>query len=907
MNRAAVTQDEAWHALQCQAVLDLLDSTTGGLGQNEAEVRLAAIGRNELPERKHRVAIFRFLSQFHNVLIYVLLASSAITLLLGHLLDTGVILAVVFVNAAIGFLQEGKAERAMEAIRRLLAPQATVLRDGKRRRIEATQLVPGDVISLSAGDRVPADVRLLTAAGLQIQEAVLTGESLPIEKSTSAVSEDVPLGDRTSMAFSGTLVTSGTGEGVVVATGISTQAGRISRMLSEVTTVTTPLVRQMNDFARWLTILILLVAGVLLVFGYAVRHYDFDEMFMAVVGLSVAAIPEGLPAVFTITLAVGVQAMARRDAIVRRLPAIETLGSVNVICTDKTGTLTRNEMMVASIVTAGEVFSVRGVGYEPAGEILAEHTENAARGNQGLLAEVGLLATLCNDASLHHSAGTWGVEGDPMEGALLSLSAKIGLDLSDTRQEWPRLDVIPFDAQRRYMATLHQTKGGKQLVVVKGAPEQLLSMCHDQHAAAGKPEALDEAYWNQQAERIAGMGHRVLALAASRPDSGESSLPACLKKSLTLVGLVGLIDPPRPEAKNAVAECQAAGIRVKMITGDHKGTAESIARQLGIQDCNQVLSGADLDRMNDAELASEALQTGVFARTSPEHKLRLVQALQALDKTVAMTGDGVNDAPALKRADVGIAMGKTGTEAAKEAAAIVLADDNFASIVAAVSEGRTVYDNFRKVVSWTLPTSSGEALTIIVALLFNMILPVTPVQILWINLVTVATLGLALAFEPTEPNTMQRPPRARNEPLLSKVLVWHIVFVSILFLAGVFGVFSYAIDQGYSIASARTMAVNTLVVLEVFHLFYVRNMYGTSITWDAIRGTRIVWVTVGIVTLAQLSITYFPPLQIVFDTEPVSFVDGLLIVAVSIVCFSILEIEKQIRLSFAPRKKARLH
>ena len=857
----------------------------------------------KFPWGGRRYAILRFLAQFHNVLIYVLLASAAITFFLGHLIDTFVILAVVFVNAAIGFFQEGKAEKAIDAIKRLLAPGALVLRNGTRRQLDAALLVPGDVVLLSAGDRVPADLRLLKVAQLQIQEAVLTGESVPVDKGTQEVSEDAVVGDRTSMAFAGTLVTRGTGEGVVVATGAGTQVGQVSGMLAKVETVTAPLVKQMNEFARWLTVLILLIAGVLLVFGYFVEHHEFDEIFMAVVGLSIAAIPEGLPAVFTITLAVGVQAMARRNAITRRLPAIETLGSVSVICTDKTGTLTRNEMMVASIITSKQKFSADGLGYEPRGEVRPETPDVS---DQPILEEVGLVAALCNDASLYQSEGVWKVEGDPMEAALLSLAGKVGSDPESTAQAWSRSEVIPFDASRRFMATLHTGPKGRRLIAAKGAPEALLEMCRDQRAKPGEDEALNADYWHQQAEQLAARGYRVLALAVAYPSTVQSE-PRLqdMVDSLTLIGIVGLMDPPRAETVRAVAECQEAGIRVKMITGDHKGTAEAIGRQIGLQDCDHVLSGADLDEMDDAELRRAVLRVGVFARTSPDHKLRLVKALQALDITVAMTGDGINDAPALKRADVGIAMGLTGTEAAKEAAEIVLADDNFASIVAAVKEGRTVYDNFRKVVSWTLPTSSGEAMTVMVALLLGLTLPVTPVQILWINLVTVATLGFALAFEPTELNTMRRPPRPRSEPFFQKDLAWHVVFVSLLFLTGVFGMFSYAVDRDYPLELARTMVVNTLVVLEIFHLFFVRNMYGTSLTWKAVRGTPVVWITVGLVTGAQFAITYLPPLQAIFETRPVSIPDGLVILAVGVAAFLILEIEKQLRLIFVSRSTNR--
>ena len=896
-----------WHDQTVEATLQRLQASPAGLSETEAEARLRIHGANRPPEVKKRGMLVRFLLQFHNLLIYVLLGAAAITAYLDHLVDTVVILAVVIANAVIGVIQEGKAEKAMDAIRQMLAPRANVLRDGERCSIAGEALVPGDIVLLEAGDKVPADLRLLTARGMSMQEAILTGESLPVDKHSGPVATGAPLGDRSGMAYSGTLVASGQGTGVVVATGGATEIGRISGLLSKVEVLTTPLVKQMDVFARWLTVLILLIAGLLLVYGYFVDHYDFTEMFMVVVGLSVAAIPEGLPAVLTISLAIGVQAMAKRNAIVRRLPAIETIGAVSVICTDKTGTLTRNEMMVASVLTPRYLFSLDGSGYEPKGTIrrdavqvdIAEHP---------VLDELARASTLCNDATLREDGDVWKVEGDPMEGALLAFSGKMGGEFrrqpgAGQSAAWTRTDAIPFDAQHRFMATLDHDHEHHAIVFVKGAPERIVSMCRDQRAVDGGTESLDETYWSEQADRIAAAGQRVLAFAVTAVKPQHTVLEhSDVEGTLTLLGMVGMIDPPRAEAILAIRECHGAGIRVKMITGDHAKTAAAIGGQIGLRDAATVLTGADLDGMSDAVLKEAVLDCDIFARTSPEHKLRLVMALQSHGMTVAMTGDGVNDAPALKRADAGIAMGGKGSEAAKEAAELVLADDNFASIVAAVREGRTVYDNIKKVISWTLPTNAGEALTIIVALLFGMSLPVTAIQILWINLVTAVTLGIALAFEPTEENTMRRPPRARNESLIGGELVWHIALVAVLFLCGVFGVFSYAIDRGYSMELARTMSVNTLVVMEIFHLFFVRNIYGTSLTWKAVRGTRVVWATVIAVTVAQLAVTYLPPLQTVFATESVPLLDGLLIFGVGAALFAIIETEKQVRLAI---KRAR--
>ncbi|MCL7465169.1 cation-transporting P-type ATPase [Phaeovulum sp. NW3] len=862
------------HARPAAECLADLDARPDGLTGAEADRRLSQHGPNRLPEAHARGPVLRFVAQFNNVLIYVLLGAALVTGALQHWIDTGVILAVVLANAVIGFIQEGKAETAMAAIRNMLAPRATVLRDGRRQSVEGAAIVPGDIVLLEAGDKVPADLRVLEARGLAAQEAILTGESVPVEKGVAPVSADAPLGDRRSMLWSGTLVTKGTARGLVVATGRATEIGRIGGLLAGVEQLTTPLIAQMDHFARWLSFLILLAGGLLLAWGYFVGHQDFSDLFMTVVAIAVSAIPEGLPAVMTITLAIGVQAMASRHAIVRRLPAIEAIGSVSVICTDKTGTLTRNEMVVVAAETPQGSFTVTGEGYTPQGEVTPA----------GDLTRLARAAARCNDAALVDRGGIWTVEGDPMEGALLAFAGKIA-----PPGDGPRLDAIPFDSRHRFMAVLTETADGRW-THVKGAPERVLRMCRD----------LDLDHWHDRAEAMARRGLRVLAL-AERAEAGTDIAEDTLDGSLTFLGLVGLIDPPRPEAIAAVAECRAAGIRVKMITGDHAGTAAAIAAQIGLENTRAVLTGADLDKLDDAQLALEVTSVDIFARTSPEDKLRLVTAMQANGLSVAMTGDGVNDAPALKRADAGIAMGLKGSEAAKEAADLVLADDNFASIAAAVREGRTVYDNLKKVISWTLPTNAGESFVIIVALMAGMALPMSAVQILWVNLITGITLGIALAFEPTEAGTMRRPPRPRDAPILSGGLVWHVVLVALLFLAAVFGMFSYAIDRGYPLALAQTMAMNTLVVLEIFHLFFIRNIHGTSLTWAAVRGTKVVWTVVIAVTAAQFAVTYLPPLQTILGTRPVPLGDGVLIVAIGVAFFAIIEIEKQIRLGLRRR------
>lgn len=889
-----------WHSQSVDQVLSKLQCDVEGLSDKEVAKRQEKWGLNQIPEKAKDSTIIRFLRHFNNILIYVLLFAAAVTGLLQHWVDTVVILAVVIVNACIGFIQEGKAEKALDAIRQMLSPKASVIRRGERQTIAAKELVPGDIVLLEAGDKVPADMRLIKAHGLTVDESILTGESIAVEKQEKPVAEDAVLGDCASMAFSGTLVTKGQAKGVIVGTGQLTEIGQISRLLSTVKGLQTPLIQQVDVFAKWLTILILMIAGLLLAYGYFVQHHDFSELFMAVVGLSVAAVPVGIPAVLSITLAVGVQAMARQNAIIRRLPAIETLGSVSVICTDKTGTLTKNEMTVASVVTTGKLFKVEGSGYEPVGGVKFDNDIiDTAKYPQLLrMVEAGIL---CNDAGLYQRHGRWTIEGDPMEGALLTLAEKTGLSVDDGRKPWTRTDTIPFDSRHCFMATLHHNHQKNAFIFVKGAPEKLLSMCQKQENEAGESEPVDQSYWLDTIDAIAKQGQRVLAFAIKAVPPEHTVLQLSdLDDDLTLLGMVGMIDPPREEAISAVALCLKAGIQVKMITGDHSVTAGAIARQIGLNHPDDILTGRELDNMSDAELASVVLEDDVFARTSPEHKLRLVMALQSHGMTVAMTGDGVNDALALKRADAGIAMGQKGNEVSKEAAELVLADDNFASIAAAVKEGRTVYDNLKKVISWTLPTNGGEAMTIILALLFGLSLPVTPIQILWINLITAVTLGLSLAFEPAEENTMRRPPRPRNEPILTGTLVWHVILVSFLFICGVFGIYYYAIDKGYSIELSRTIALNTLVVFEIVHLFYIRNIYETSLTWHAVKGTKIVWLSVILVTIAQFAITYLPPLQTIFATQSIPFVDGLIIIIIGMVFFALIETEKQLRLRIIP-------
>ena len=875
-----------------EAVLSALDTGPKGLSAAEAERRLAEHGPNRLPEAPRVGPLRRLLRHLSQLLILVLIVAAAITAALGHWIDTWVILAVVIANTAIGMVQEGRAEAALAALRDMLAPRAAVRRDGRRQTVAGSDLVPGDLVLIEAGDRVPADLRLIDLAGLTVDEAILTGESVPVRKTLDPVAEDAPLGERLPMLFSGTLVAAGTASGIVTATGSRTEIGRINTLLGTTEQLVTPLVRQMNQLARWLAGFIGLVAAGLLALTILVRDMAFAEAFMIVVGLFVAAIPEGLPALLTVTLAIGVQAMARRHAIVRRLPAIETLGAVSVICSDKTGTLTRNEMMVRRLVTGAASYEVTGEGYAPEGALREGEGEAVDAGADPLLVALAEVAARCNDASLvpppDGSGKPWRVEGDPMEGALLAFAAKAGATLEDAPDPIAR---IPFDAAYRYMAVLMPGDDAGAMALVKGAPEAILSRA-DTVAGPDGPQPIDAGHWHDIADRIAADGMRVLAL-ARKPVAGSSLDHGDIEEGLELLGLVGLIDPPRPEAIRAVADCRSAGIDVKMITGDHATTARAIAAQIGLARTDRVLTGVEIDRLDDEALIGRAAGCDVFARTSPEHKLRLVTALQARGAVVAMTGDGVNDAPALRRADVGIAMGQKGSEAAREASEFVLTDDNFASIAEAVRQGRAVYANLKKIITFILPVNGGESLGLVIAVLFGLMLPITPLQILWVNMVSSVALAAALAFERPEADIMRRPPRRSDAPILSRFILWRIALVSLLFSAGIFGQFALTLHFGGSVEMARTMAVNTLVAMEVFYLFSVRYRHGSPFSVEAIKGTPAVLLAVAVVIVLQGALTYLPPFQVLFQTVALSPLQILQCTAFGLVLLVVLEFDRR--------------
>ena len=876
-----------WHAQAPDQVLQALDSSATGLTPAEAAARLLTHGPNRLTAAARPSWLRRLAGQFHNLLIYTLLAAALVTFLLDDLVDAAVIFGVVIINAVIGFLQEGKAERALEAVHAMLASRAMVLRDGDRHEIDAGELVPGDVVLLESGSRVPADLRLLSVKNLRIDEAALTGESVPTDKDPAAVAGDAPLGDRLCMAYAGTVVGVGQGSGVVVATAAQTEMGRIGSMVGGVPTLVTPLTRRLDQFARQITAVIVVVSVITFLYGYYVREMPALDIFLVVVGLAVSAIPEGLPAIVTITLAIGTAAMAQHRAVVRRLPAVETLGSVSVVCTDKTGTLTRNEMTAVQVMLGEHTLSVSGTGYAPEGGFhrgdqpldVATHT-----GLQGL----ARCALLCNDAQLHRDeAGGWTLAGDPTEGALLTLALKAGLNLAEAGERTPRIDVIPFESEHRYMATLHHDHAGHLFALIKGAPERVLGLC-----VKDSNGPLDDAAWQVRMDGAAAQGQRVLALAECEWPAGTRELDvADITPRFTLLGLVGLMDPPRDEAVAAVAECQQAGIRVLMITGDHAVTAAAIGEQIGLK-AGQPLNGVQIDQLDDTALGERLARTDVVARASPEHKLRLVATLQAQGRQVAMTGDGVNDAPALKAADIGVAMGQRGTDAAREAADLVLTDDNFATIAHAVREGRTVFDNIKKALLFILPTNGGEAGVILLAVFAGLAMPVTAGQILWINMVTSVTLALALSFEPAELGIMERPPRPTGEPLITRLLFTRIVFVSLLMVAASFSVFNWELARGNSIEVARTAVVNMLVFGELVYLFNARYFVASALSRDTLTGNPMaLWASVILIVL-QLLITYAPPMQALFGTAALDGPSWLLITALAAAVFLAVEVEK---------------
>ncbi|HSB22082.1 MAG TPA: HAD-IC family P-type ATPase [Burkholderiaceae bacterium] len=897
---------EPFHARSADETLDALDSGSEGLPTAEAASRLERYGANVLPRAKRDTPLELLGRQINNPLIWVLVGAGGVAILAdwhGEGLKNGVvILATVAINTLIGFVQEFKAGKAIEALSSMVPEQVAMMRDGRKTTLPASQLVPGDVVMLASGDKVPADMRLLDARSLRVEEAALTGESVPAEKQTEAIDAAALVGDRTNMAFAGTLVTYGTGTAVVVRTGAVTELGKISAMLKETTDLRTPLTAALAKVGKYLTVAILLVSVAVLAAGTVRTEWatgqglwpSFRETLIFAIALAVGAIPEGLPAIVTIALAIGVQRMVRRRAVIRKLPAVETLGSTTVICSDKTGTLTRNEMTVTGLWTpGGGRYAVTGAGYEPKGQLL-KGEEVCARPPGDVIALLRCGA-LCSDATTQRREERWSVTGDPTEAALVVAGEKLGLDVEAERRSSQRLDAIPFESEHQYMATLNATSHAPT-IHVKGAPEVVLARC----------VGVDARQVMAEVEHMAAQGMRVLAF-ATRPAPGSARLePQDVAGGCVLLGLQGMIDPPRTEAVEAIRLCHLAGIDVKMITGDHKLTALAIGRQIAIADASSSpLTGADLARMDDLALREAVKTTNVFARVAPEHKLKLVRALQANGEVVAMTGDGVNDAPALKQANIGVAMGITGTSVSKESAAVVLTDDNFASIAAAVEEGRRVYDNLVKSLAFVLPTNLGLAMILVCAVaLFpfdaasrELLLPMAPTQLLWINVVASVALALPLALEAKEPNVMSRPPRRPDAPLFGAFVVTRTFVAAALMTAGAIGLFLYEYDLASAdeaaLAKAQTMAVTTVVMFQIFYMLTCRSLRG-SILRIGVFSNPAVFVGIAAIIALQLAFIYTPSMQALFGTAALSARDLALSVLAGTIILPVVGLEKRL-------------
>jgi Ca2+-transporting ATPase len=889
--------DLAWHQLPAEEVVQLLETNLEtGLSDAEVRRRREKFGLNRLTPKKGRSAWMRFVLQFHQPLLYVLLGASVVTALLGEWVDSSVIFGVVFLNAIVGYIQESRAERAINALAQMVVTAATVRRDGRRQRVPSEELVPGDIVLLESGDKVPADLRLFEVRSLQVDESALTGESVPVQKHGNVLGLDTILAERRNLSFAGTLVTYGRAEGVVWATGDRTEMGRIAWLISEAADLSTPLTKKISRFSELVLWAILALAAATFALGIWRGEQPF-EMFMAAVALAVGAIPEGLPAAVTITLAIGVSRMARRRAIIRKLPAVETLGSTTVICSDKTGTLTENQMTVQAVYAGGLLYGVTGGGYEPRGEIQDADGQAVDPASRAALTECLRAGLLCNDAQLVREGERWTVHGDPTEAALIVAAEKAGLVRAEVTERSPRLDTIPFESEHQFMATLHG--GGKthHVIYKKGAIERLLDRCATSLDDSGAVCQLDRDAVRGVADELAGRGLRVLAFARRMAPRDQRQVEhRHVAEGLTFLGLQGMIDPPRPEAIDAVQQCRKAGIAVKMITGDHLLTAAAIARTIGLEGTadRYAVSGRELERLSDKDLAKVAEDAAVFARVAPEQKLRLVKALQARGHVVAMTGDGVNDAPALKQSDIGVAMGVTGTDVAKGAADMILTDDNFASIEAAVEEGRNVFDNLTKFIVWTLPSNAGEGLVILAAIVAGLALPALPVQILWVNMMSALLLGLMLVFEPKERDLMQRPPREPSKPILTFELIMRTGFVTLIMIAGAFGLFLWEQARGATLAEARTIVINVIVAVEVFYLLNCRSLNGSLLSIGFFSNPWVLW-GIGAMLAAQVLFTYAPFMNRLFHTAPIDAWAWLDVLAVGLVAFAAVGAEKWIR------------
>ncbi|QOG12726.1 cation-translocating P-type ATPase [Arcobacter sp. FWKO B] len=890
-------KDQNWHSVDAKEVLELLEvDSINGLSSQKVHERVSFFGANQITQKKETSALVEFLLQFHTPLVYILLVATVVTFMLGEYIDSAVIFGVVLINAIIGFVQESKAKKAINSLKNMLNTKTMVIRDGKKQSILASEVTVGDIVHLSSGDKIPADMRIHHSNNLQIDESALTGESVSSQKNCDIVDDNTVLADRTNMAYGGTLVTYGQGIGVVTAIGDKTETGKIAHLINEATNIDTPLTKKISAFSKTLLWVIIALALFTFVLGYFIHSNPAIDMFMASVALAVAAIPEGLPAVVTITLAIGVRVMASKNAIIRKLPAVETLGSTTVICSDKTGTLTKNEMTVTKICIDDHIYDILGNGYEPTGDIHFDG-KKISQDSSNTLAEILRCGMLCNDSLLSiDDNNRYQIQGDPTEGALIVSAKKYGYDYDVLMHEHPRLDSIPFESDNMYMVTLHPISAEENAIYIKGSLEKILAMSKSILDIDGNISNMDKSKIENNAILMAENGLRVLAFAVCYVKNDYKSLKNFANEieslNIHFLGLQAMIDPPRPEAIEAVKLCHKAGITVKMITGDHKITALAIAKQLGISDdMKNAVSGEEMAHMDETQLKKVAEHTNVFARVAPEQKLNLVSALQSSGHIVAMTGDGVNDAPALKQADIGIAMGINGTEVSKESADMILADDNFASIAKAVEQGRGVFDNLIKFIAWILPTNVGQGLVIMFAIFIGATLPVLPVQALWLNMTTALFLGLMLAFEPKEDGVMDRAPRDVNEPILSREIVGRIFLISTLLLIGSFGIFSYSQSMGASIEESRTLAVTLFVVVQSFYLLNCRSLRESFFKIDMLSNK---WVLLGIVLMfiAQFAFIYNPFMNTIFQSAPIGLDSWIVMLVYGFFGLLVVELEK---------------
>lgn len=892
-----------WHSLESDKIVELFESDiSDGLGELSIKHRKEFFGKNELKEKKDDSKFKKFFMQFHNALIYILLGASLVTGLLQEWVDSGVIFAVVIINVVVSYMQEIKAQEAIDSLKQMMHTQAVVIRDGKKITLSSAELVPGDIVLLESGSKVPADLRLLESKDLKVDESMLTGESLAMQKDTSLYQQNITLNDRKNMAYSGTYVTYGRAKGIVVATASHTELGKIAHLIDETTSMQTPLTKKISSFSKILLYVILALAVFTFLIGL-LREYSAVETFMASVALVVGAIPEGLPAAVTITLAIGVSRMAKKNAIIRKLPAVETLGSVTTICSDKTGTLTQNKMSVTNIFCDDNLYEVSGNGYEPNGDFFQNGQKLDSLDDN--LMEILRAGYLCNESYLVEKDGQYVISGDPTEGALIVSALRGGCDEYLLNKTFPRVDILPFESDRQYMATLNSdVQNSQNTIYLKGSIERTLDICDFEIAGANRVE-IDKEKILLQAEEYASRGLRVLAF-AKKLSSGDRISDRELDKGFVFLGLQAMMDPPRPEAIEAVKESKGAGINIIMITGDHALTAFSIAKMMSIVEADakyeeSVLIGKELFSLTDAELIEKIKTVKVFARVEPEQKLRIVDALQAVGEIVAMTGDGVNDAPALKQADIGIAMGLGGTEVAKEAADMILSDDNFSSIANAIKEGRNVFDNLVKFITWTLPTNFGEGLVILVTIMLGLTLPILPVQILWINMSTAILLGLMLVFEPREENIMLRPPRDPKEPILTKAIVVQMLVVGFYMLIASYAMFNYAISSGYSVEYARTVAVNIFVFVELFYIFSCKE-FEKSVFKTNIFNNKFMLIGVALMALSQIAFTHTPFMNTVFKSEALDLTTWMEILAIGFGVLFVVEAKRFVESKLTNRR-----